>query len=630
MIYTLFFRFVSFFSLTKEKFRVYLIISFLFHIGSAYGQTTFVIDELPLHTPKEDTLFLAGSPNKWNAGDVKYRFHKKKDGKYYAHIGQSNPNNRILSFLVTRGNWKTVESELDGWPRITRRMSYAAIKGDTVFISVLAWSDIEDRAKETPKVKLVLEDYPLNTPPDAPIYVTGNFNGWIPGDTRYRFEKNAEGDYMVEVPAYWSTLEYQFNRGNWYTVEGKVHGRPILDRITKLENVDNAEAILCSISHWEDQSSGLFNPYTLILLLAAFQGILILIIVNTYENRNRKANRVLSLLIVLISCALLASVAVYDRDVYNAYPRISLLPDVVYFLYAPLFSIYIERLLKSTVLRKTPLWIYFVPFVGHLVLMALFFLEPVHLFVGRNLSPLYSSLWYIIIGGAALLFNIWFWFKIRNTVLNYLKNAEAVESNDPYIRYLNKILLLKAICLLLWLATYLVGGMGLILDYDLTLVTDFLVDAVWGVFSFTVFLLGYFAIRQPEIFKIEKIIEEAADLPVMPKEDITSLKETLEAAMQSEKLFLQPTLSLPELAEALDSNVHEISRVINEGFQKNFRDFVNSYRIAHFIEKVKASEDKNKTYLAIALESGFNSKSSFNRSFRKIKGVSPREFFQIK
>ncbi|WP_394748209.1 helix-turn-helix domain-containing protein [Spongiimicrobium salis] len=592
------------------------------------AQTTFVLEKLPENTPENNHFFLSGSFNKWNASDAKYQFHKGRNGKYYAEVGQLQLNDRILSFLITRGSWETVESEIEGWPRITRRLSYVPAKKDTVFLSVLAWSDLDSPAVDIPKVKIVLENLPRSTPPDAPIYITGNFNGWIPGDTRYRFNRDADGVYGVDIPAYWSTLEYKFTRGNWHTVEGKAYGRPILDRITKLEKIEGQHTIVCTVSYWEDQSSGLFNPYTLILLLAAFQGILILIIVNTYENRNKKANKVLSLLIGLISIALLTSVAIYDRDVYNAYPKISLLPDFVYFLYAPLFAVYIERLLKTKVLRKLPFWMYFIPFGIHLIAMGVFFFEPVHLFVGRNLSPLYSSVWYIVIGGVALLFNVWVWFKIRNTVRRYLKNAEAIESNDPYIRYFNKILFLKGICLALWLGTYLVGAIGLILDHDLTMVTDFLVDIVWVVFSFTVFLLGYFAIRQPEIFKIEKLIEEVIDKSSLDKEDLKDLKAALEKVMQGEKLFLQPTLSLPELATTLGSNVHELSKVINEGFDKNFRDFVNSYRIAHFIEKVKAQEDKSKTYLAIALDSGFNSKSSFNRSFKKIKGTSPREFFQ--
>lgn len=608
--------------------RFILGVLFLFSMISAQAQLTFKIENLPENTPKKDTLFLAGTLNKWHASNDRYQFHKNADGYYYTDAIEPNQSGRLVSFLVTRGSWETVESEIGGLPRITRRISYNPSRMDTISLKVETWADKEKGTAKIPLIKVSLMDIPKNTPPDAPIYIAGNFNGWIPGDTRYLFEKDVNGIYTVEIPAYWPVLEYKFTRGNWSTVEGSAYGRPRADRIIKWKEIPFKEPVFCTITHWEDQSSGMFNPYTLILMLTAIQGILLLIIVNTYENTNKRANRILSVLIFLISFALLTSVAIYDREIYNAYPKISLLPDFIYFLYAPLFSLYIHRLLKISGIAKKRVWMYFIPFCLHLVLLVIFFFEPIHLFIGRSLSPLYSSPWYIVIGGMALVFNGWFWFKIRNTVRLYLKNAEAVQSDDPHIRYLNKILTLKAICLILWLITYLIGAMGLTIDRDLTSVTDFLVDAIWAVFSFTVYLLGYFAIKQPAIFKIEKMTDEVIQKPDLNQKEIQELKSTLENAMTTDKLYLEPTLNLPELAIALNSNVHELSRVINEGYHKNFRDFVNSYRIAHFIEKINALEDKNKTYLAIALESGFNSKSSFNRSFKKIKGISPREFFQ--
>ena len=97
--------------------------------------------------------------------------------------------------------------------------------------------------------------------------------------------------------------------------------------------------------------------------------------------------------------------------------------------------------------------------------------------------------------------------------------------------------------------------------------------------------------------------------------------------MEVDKAFLDPALSLPDLAQKLQTNVHLLSRTINDGFDKNFRDFVNQYRVNTFIEKVNKEGYKNHTFLGIALDVGFNSKSSFNRSFKKITGKTPREYF---
>ena len=85
-------------------------------------------------------------------------------------------------------------------------------------------------------------------------------------------------------------------------------------------------------------------------------------------------------------------------------------------------------------------------------------------------------------------------------------------------------------------------------------------------------------------------------------------------------------LSLKELAGMVNTSLHSLSRVINEGYQMNFNDFINSYRIAEFKRLVKEEKYKNHTLLAIAFIVGFSSKSAFNRSFKKLENCTPREY----
>jgi len=345
---------------------VLLLLLFLFFAQSE-AQITFAIEKLPENTPEGSSFFMSGALNKWKSGDPTFKFYKHDDGNYYTHAANLQLRSSAMSFMVTRGNWETVECENSGLPKITRKISYKRFVNDTVFMQIDGWSDLINKDKKVRKVTIYVTSIPRSTPPDAPIYITGNFNGWIPGDTRYKLKRNTDEVYSVTVPAYWSTLEYKFTRGNWHTVEGKAYGRPRLDRITKLDTRANEEPISCSVLYWEDQSSSLFNPYTLILILTAIQGILLLIIVNTYENNNRKANQILSALILLLSIALVSKVVIYDRDSYNYFPRLSLVPDIVYFLYAPLFLIYIRRLLNAEIKKGMLLWGHFIPFLIQII-----------------------------------------------------------------------------------------------------------------------------------------------------------------------------------------------------------------------------------------------------------------------
>ena len=96
--------------------------------------------------------------------------------------------------------------------------------------------------------------------------------------------------------------------------------------------------------------------------------------------------------------------------------------------------------------------------------------------------------------------------------------------------------------------------------------------------------------------------------------------------MQGQQAYLDPDLNLPQLASALGWNRNKLSEVVNSGFRQNFNDFVNTYRIAHFKELLRAGHHKQHSFLGLALDSGFNSKATFNRVFRRQTGISPSEF----
>jgi AraC-like DNA-binding protein len=71
-----------------------------------------------------------------------------------------------------------------------------------------------------------------------------------------------------------------------------------------------------------------------------------------------------------------------------------------------------------------------------------------------------------------------------------------------------------------------------------------------------------------------------------------------------------------------------MSKTLNDSFQKNFFDFINTYRTEAFKEKLDDPKFQNYTFLAVAYEAGFNSKTAFNRSFKRVTGQSPSEYLQ--
>ena len=112
--------------------------------------------------------------------------------------------------------------------------------------------------------------------------------------------------------------------------------------------------------------------------------------------------------------------------------------------------------------------------------------------------------------------------------------------------------------------------------------------------------------------------------------DIKEWKEKLLALLKSGKAYEDPELSLTQVAKQLESNPSFISKMVNKGFGLNFNDFVNQFRIEAVKEMLTQGEHKKQTLLAIGYECGFNSKATFNRAFKKITGMSPKQWIEKK
>lgn len=103
----------------------------------------------------------------------------------------------------------------------------------------------------------------------------------------------------------------------------------------------------------------------------------------------------------------------------------------------------------------------------------------------------------------------------------------------------------------------------------------------------------------------------------------------LAAFMENQKPWLDPELTLSVLAEQLQLNVSQLSYLVNNGFNQNFNDFVNTYRVEEVKAKLSAPGFQHLSLLGIAFESGFNSKATFNRAFKKLTGQAPSQFSNV-
>lgn len=111
---------------------------------------------------------------------------------------------------------------------------------------------------------------------------------------------------------------------------------------------------------------------------------------------------------------------------------------------------------------------------------------------------------------------------------------------------------------------------------------------------------------------------------------VKSSMDQLRHAMEKDKLYLDPKLTRQKLAEHLKIDQKEVSAVLNQYADQSFSSFVNGYRVKEACEKMLSKKNSHLTISGIALESGFNSQATFQRSFKIVHGQSPKAFLQAK
>ena len=134
------------------------------------------------------------------------------------------------------------------------------------------------------------------------------------------------------------------------------------------------------------------------------------------------------------------------------------------------------------------------------------------------------------------------------------------------------------------------------------------------------------AVTPKEVTKLAAKTEKPAINFSLTDEEMQRYAQRLQTAMQQDQLYLNATLSLNALAKHLDIPSKHISHTLNQYLGKNLNDFVNEFRVNEVKQKLIDPQFAHLTILGIAFEAGFNSKASFQRTFKKVVQCSPSEY----
>ena len=354
-----------------------------------------------------------------------------------------------------------------------------------------------------------------------------------------------------------------------------------------------------------------------LLHIASFIAVFQALLMALFSFQNKKSPRTSNIILaaMLLAFALISGVSLYKSitplETHVKYHRQIFVAGQFAFCIGPLLYFYIKSLLDLKFSFQKRDWLHFIPF-PLAVLCSLVVFQHYHPFLIWKFSGrLYFS-------GAVLIQSLGY----------CIASFKVLESNGltvkTFLSYIDN-------SRLEWVR-FLIGGYIIlwIVQLQLFMGWDVLENPPWcpyarSLYFLTTFLLFnglvYIGLKKPEIFQQGMKYQYS----VLKESDKQLYQGKLEGLMTGEKLFLNPSLSLTEIAQKLEVAPRYVSQVINESCRQNFHDFVNKFRVEES-KRLLSQQNQNLNILGVALDAGFNSKSAFNTAFKRHTGMTPKEF----
>ena len=373
----------------------------------------------------------------------------------------------------------------------------------------------------------------------------------------------------------------------------------------------------------------------IIFYVGALQGLVLSVFLFSVKS-NIIANRLLGLLTFFWGIILLIF-ALQSKGLFNEYPHLLKTFSHLEFAFFPLLYLHVKYLLSRHTEFNRKDMVHFIPMLFNILLYSGFYFQSAadKISISRAGEVYYYIASVIsdeILTVQGIVYPIFILMMISRYNANILDYQSNIERRD-----------LKAlrVAIILSLVSWIFG----IIAFHLTL---FNIDIGFDLFIicylfivFIIYIISYIAIRSPEVFKLNEkqvvifpqinkaletkrpaiaIIEDTVD------NNFDAMNERLLEYMKNKKPYLNPELSLQDLANDLNLTRHQLSALINKKQHINFYSFINLYRVNEVKNLLVNPDMKDYKLITLAFEAGFNSKASFNRLFKQITNQTPSEY----
>jgi AraC-like DNA-binding protein len=366
-----------------------------------------------------------------------------------------------------------------------------------------------------------------------------------------------------------------------------------------------------------------FNPRSLICFIAVLQGAIFAGLLALRFLKDKKTADLALAVLLLVLCSSLVTPLIGFANVYDRNQWLTFFPFTIAYSYGVLVWFYVVLLTNSSRRLTRRDLLFFLPAAVYVAFRLILFAQDL------EFKDWFNENYYVPIAGPFVFITEFLW----NVAFLYL----SISHYRKYRAWLDENFSDTAKLKFDWVRNFLylftfVFVFGAVFDftnsfiYKLSYIQYFYFELVLALVTYYLAIAGYLRSRAIELDFTPKTEEPDSKKALLSERELERLKTRLRNLMETEKPYLNPQLTLGELAKNLAVNSAVLSFAINHGCGKNFNDFVNEFRIGEVKEKLQKGAAEDLTLLAVAFDSGFNSKATFNRAFKKFTGVSPKEF----
>jgi AraC-like DNA-binding protein len=369
-----------------------------------------------------------------------------------------------------------------------------------------------------------------------------------------------------------------------------------------------------------------------LLVIGIFQAVLLLVLLLVKKPKSTPDFILSSYLFISAITIFLAYLEIWNRSNDFPFPFLINLSTPLILLIGPNLWLYVKSLTDQRFRLKPIYSLLAIPFLLVLTLLIVknYILPEEEKILAEQSESFREQFFFIFIMGLIALSNVAYTFwgllligRYRKRIKTYFSKTDNID-----LAWLRFLLVTALISYASISALYIIDSIVGLMSYHSLQLVGYSIAALF------VLAIGFVGLKQGNIFTTvhvkfdtERALQNI-DITIPLQKEEEDFVHSLLRHMKEKKPYLNPDLTLNKLSDELRCTPELLSGVINGRLNMNFFDFINHHRIEEFKALTSNPKNRNLTLISLAQDSGFNSKATFNRVFKKEVGCTPSEYLK--